>query len=141
MNPGLRLSDAERDEAARILGEHFAEGRLSADEHAERHERIFAATTHGDLPPLFADLPGGAPYAEPEQGPRCAGPTWTPPRRRPPFALIKVALVVLIVLTVLTHLPLILLGLAAWWAFACFGSRRAACGPGRLGRGISATSR
>ena len=57
----LRLSDAERETASQALGEHFAQGRLDADEHAERHERVWTAKTRGEIPPLFADLPGGSP--------------------------------------------------------------------------------
>ena len=33
---GLRISDADREQAASDLSEHYAEGRLSHDEHAER---------------------------------------------------------------------------------------------------------
>lgn len=127
MNPGLRLSDAERDEAARLLGEHFAAGRLTADEHAERQERIFTAATHGELPPLFADLPGGAPFAEPEPTARWAPNAAGIGRRRPPFGLLKLALVILLVATVLTHLPLILLGVGVWWLLGSLTWRRTSC--------------
>ena len=43
----LRLSDAERDQAAAALGEHYAQGRLTQEEHAERLDRIWAARTRG----------------------------------------------------------------------------------------------
>ena len=57
MNDRLRIGDAEREEAARDLGEHFALGRITADEHAERLEQIWAARTAADLAPAFRDLP------------------------------------------------------------------------------------
>lgn len=57
MNDGLRIGDADREAAARELGEHFALGRISVDEHAERLEQIWAARTAADLAPAFRDLP------------------------------------------------------------------------------------
>lgn len=54
----LRASDADRDRVADVLGQALAEGRLTADEHAERVERVFGARTVGDLEPLVRDLPG-----------------------------------------------------------------------------------
>lgn len=63
---GLRLSDAERHQAATALGEHFAQGRLDLDEHAQRLEGVWAARTYADLAPLFADLPGGTPVLAPQ---------------------------------------------------------------------------
>ncbi|MFJ5261119.1 DUF1707 domain-containing protein [Streptomyces sp. NPDC088387] len=54
----LRASDAERDRIADILREAMAEGRLTADEHAERIEGVYRAKTVGELEPLIRDLPG-----------------------------------------------------------------------------------
>jgi hypothetical protein len=54
---GLRASDADRDHVAQLLGEALAEGRLDADEHAERIEGVYAAKTLGQLRPFLADLP------------------------------------------------------------------------------------
>jgi FHA domain-containing protein/uncharacterized protein DUF1707 len=54
---GLRASDAERDEAAGELGEHFAAGRLSHDTFLRRMNTALRARQRSDLPPLFADLP------------------------------------------------------------------------------------
>jgi hypothetical protein len=56
----MRISDADRDRAASVLGNALAEGRLSADEHSERLDAIFAAKTHADIAPLVSDLPGAA---------------------------------------------------------------------------------
>ncbi|MEU9332445.1 DUF1707 domain-containing protein [Streptomyces sp. NPDC048290] len=54
----LRASDAERDRFADILREAMAEGRLTADEHAERIDGVYRAKTVGELEPLVRDLPG-----------------------------------------------------------------------------------
>jgi hypothetical protein len=53
----LRVSDAERDETLRILGEHASVGRLTLDELEERSGRALAAKTRGELATLTADLP------------------------------------------------------------------------------------
>ncbi|HTL40244.1 MAG TPA: DUF1707 domain-containing protein [Pseudolysinimonas sp.] len=61
LNPAgaeLRLSDSERDAAAIALRYAADEGRLPADELADRVGRAMRAKTRGDLAPLFADLPG-----------------------------------------------------------------------------------
>ncbi|MFJ3666135.1 DUF1707 domain-containing protein [Streptomyces sp. NPDC090106] len=53
----LRASDADRDRVADILREALAEGRLTADEHAERVEGVLAAKTVGELDVFIQDLP------------------------------------------------------------------------------------
>ncbi|MFD3840996.1 DUF1707 domain-containing protein [Streptomyces sp. NPDC058642] len=53
----LRASDADRDRIADILREALAEGRLTADEHAERVEGVLAAKTVGELDAFIQDLP------------------------------------------------------------------------------------
>jgi Domain of unknown function (DUF1707)/Cell wall-active antibiotics response 4TMS YvqF len=55
---GLRASDADRDAAAAVINNALAEGRLSADEHGQRLDAIYAARTQAELAPLLADLPG-----------------------------------------------------------------------------------
>jgi hypothetical protein len=62
---GIRIGDAERNEAVNRLGAHYEAGRLSADEHSERVDQALRATTRGDLDALFTDLPGEG-----------AGPQW-----------------------------------------------------------------
>ncbi len=52
----LRASDADRERVAAVLGEALADGRLTADEHADRAGRAFAARTLGELTGLTADL-------------------------------------------------------------------------------------
>jgi len=110
----LRIGDAERASAAAELGEHYAQGRIDLEEHAERLDRIWAARTRRELAPVFADLPGHAPPAA-YAGPRRSGRPSRP--HRPggvPFVLLAV-LAVLVVVTVVTHLPLVLVGLGVWF--------------------------
>lgn len=57
--PAVRASDADRDRVADILREALAEGRLQADEHAERIEVLYAAKTVPELEKLIDDLPAG----------------------------------------------------------------------------------
>ena len=62
----MRASDADREAAASLLNEAFAEGRLTADEHDQRLSASYAARSWQQLHQLTADLPaasGGA--AEP----------------------------------------------------------------------------
>lgn len=68
----LRASDADRDRVADRLREALAEGRISAEEHDERIDRLFRAKTYGELVPLTADLPeqsGGRPRPSAVGGP------------------------------------------------------------------------
>jgi uncharacterized membrane protein YccC len=55
----IRASDADRDQVAAALREHFAAGRLTVEEFNDRLERAFSARTLGDLGELMADLPAG----------------------------------------------------------------------------------
>ena len=61
----LRVSDAERDETLRTLGEHAAVGRLTLDELEERAGRALAARTRGELATLTGDLPADRDQAQP----------------------------------------------------------------------------
>ena len=115
----IRLSDAEREAAAADLGEHFAQGRLTADEHAERLEQVWAAKTRGEVAPIFRDLP--SPYAAVASTPTVARDHdryWNAglrPFRRGVPAPLLVVLAVLIVLSAIAHFPLFLLGFAVFW--------------------------
>lgn len=124
----LRMSDAEREQAAAELGEHYAQGRLSVEEHSERLDRIWAARTRGELAPIFADLPGPlAAYAAARHAPFARVPRSRPPRRFRGVPLpLAVLLVVLLAVTVVSHLPLILVGLGVWFLLA-----RGRCSPQR----------
>jgi hypothetical protein len=126
----LRVSDPEREAAAADLGEHYALGRISTEEHAERLERIWSARTRGDLAAVFADLPSLRATAP--TGP--AGPSgatrWRGGPRRPAFLLLGI--LGLVVLSAITHLPFILLGVAALVLFTVTRRRRGGCGPVHL---------
>lgn len=53
----LRASDAEREQAADALREHFAAGRLSSEELNERLDGVYRASTLHDLAQALSDLP------------------------------------------------------------------------------------
>jgi hypothetical protein len=113
----IRLSDAEREAAAADLGEHFAEGRLTADEHADRLEQVWAAKTRGEVAPIFRDLPSpyaavSAPIPAREDG---YWNTGLRPFRRGVPAPLLVVLAVLIVFSAVAHFPFFLLGFALLW--------------------------
>ncbi|MFJ8208481.1 DUF1707 domain-containing protein [Streptomyces sp. NPDC096033] len=73
---GLRASDADRDRIAQILSDALAEGRLTAEEHSERLDTLYAVKTVGELQVLVRDLPAGAASASvrPSAAPAGAGP-------------------------------------------------------------------
>lgn len=54
---GMRIGDAERNEAVQRLNDHYAAGRLTSLEHDERIDFAMNAKTQADLTVLFADLP------------------------------------------------------------------------------------
>jgi hypothetical protein len=60
----LRASDEDRNRAAALLRDHFAEGRLDVHELDERLERIYAARTTAELESVHADLPTPAPKSD-----------------------------------------------------------------------------
>ncbi|MBA8827696.1 hypothetical protein FHX42_005101 [Saccharopolyspora lacisalsi] len=69
-SPELRIADADRNEAQRLLSEHLAAGRLTSGEHEERASRASQARTREEIQTLFGDLPnpqsrfdGAAPQA------------------------------------------------------------------------------
>ncbi|MEJ7834509.1 MAG: DUF1707 domain-containing protein [Nocardioides sp.] len=103
-NERLRISDADRDRAAAHLGDHFAEGRLTADEHAERLDAVWTARTSADLAPLFSDLPGRQ-EPQPSGGSRRPWGLAARASNRRGWVPLLPALAVLIVLSVITHLP------------------------------------
>ncbi|MGH3319752.1 MAG: DUF1707 SHOCT-like domain-containing protein [Streptosporangiaceae bacterium] len=87
-----RVGDAERDQAAGTLGEHFAAGRLDQAEFDERLAAAYAARTGADLDRLFTDLPSTAPASTSAPA---RGPTY-PPRWRTAAPLVPVVLVSLL---------------------------------------------
>jgi uncharacterized membrane protein YccC len=69
----LRAADADRERFVEALRQHHVDGRLTAEELAERTERAYAARTFGDLDALATDLPPlhpPAPAAPPPSGAR-----------------------------------------------------------------------
>ena len=62
---GLRASDADRLTAQHLIGEAYAEGRLTLEEHDEREQQAGSARLLGDLVPLLSDL---VPRLLPPQG-------------------------------------------------------------------------
>jgi Flp pilus assembly protein TadB len=75
MNDHIRVSDADRERVADRLREHFAEGRLSADELDDRIAATLTAKTFAELRRVTKDLP------DPE---RAAGAPAGPGRGYPP---------------------------------------------------------
>ncbi|SDW22598.1 TM2 domain-containing protein [Amycolatopsis xylanica] len=87
----LRIGTAEREEAMKVLSDHFAEGRLSTEEYEARVTGVLDAKTRAELRPLFDDLPAPKPvfllppmtFAQPAYSPPPPGalpvPHWAPP--------------------------------------------------------------
>jgi hypothetical protein len=120
MSKDLRIGDAERDAAVAALGEHFAAGRIDAQEYEERSSTAWAARSAGALAPLFEDLPAPHPHT-PATGPAPrseAGhrPAWGP--RIPPLPM--TALWVTLAVVIGPWFPLMVL---AWFWFYGWGHR------------------
>jgi hypothetical protein len=62
----LRASDEERERVALEMREHFAAGRLSADELGDRLEATYRARTDAELQAVRADLPASPAAARAE---------------------------------------------------------------------------
>jgi hypothetical protein len=58
---GVRIGDAERDEAVALLWKHYEAGRLGPAEHEKRCARAKVAHRRGEIEVLFADLPAPHP--------------------------------------------------------------------------------
>lgn len=122
----LRVSDAERADAADRLSRHYGDGRLDKAEFDQRLDRAMNATTRADLRGLFADLPeGGA--AGPRGASQHAGQPATsepaatagPHRQHRALTLLAVLVVVVIAAHAATHLflpwlPMVVLVLAVF---------------------------
>jgi hypothetical protein len=83
--PQLRASDADRDQAASVLNEALAQGRLTPQEHSDRLDLIYAAKTHAEIVPVIADLPASSQHTA--LAPRPGGELATADRTRPIIAI------------------------------------------------------
>jgi hypothetical protein len=54
----LRVSNAEREHVGELLTNHYAAGRLSTEEYAERSDSAARAVTRKELTQVLVDLPG-----------------------------------------------------------------------------------
>lgn len=128
----LRAADVDRDAAAAALGEHYASGRLTGDEHDERISAAWHARTYGDLAALFDDLPPprwGVAVSDGKPAPQRPSAPAKPGRLRRGFGQLTTnvapllpALIILSVVAVMIFKgPLPLLLLAAWWWWAGWG--------------------
>ena len=127
----LRIGTAEREQAARLLGQHLSAGRLELSEFDERVKAAYGARTERELAALFIDLP--------DSGPR-DGRGRSGRRRKPrsPYLLALFAAAALAVVAVFAAFPplfvlaLVLLALRV---------RRLRSGPGRVSRAWSPARR
>ncbi|MGJ6980183.1 DUF1707 SHOCT-like domain-containing protein [Aestuariimicrobium soli] len=80
----LPVDDAERDDLVRRLNEAYSEGRIDTDEYQPLLDRVFSASTLGELLPVVEKLPVKATYLSPaivEQGSNRPGPGELTPTR------------------------------------------------------------
>jgi hypothetical protein len=68
----MRASSADRDRVIDLLQGAYGEGRLTKDEFDARCAQVMESKTYGELAPIAADLPGGAPV--PAMSPYSAAP-------------------------------------------------------------------
>ena len=108
----MRVSDAERNAVAELLGQHYADGRLDQAEFDDRVSRTMAAKTRGDLAGLFDDLPEAGPAGADPAG--AGGPTGpaVPYRRSRRRGGIGRALLLVLLVFICANL--------AWHAFTSF---------------------
>jgi hypothetical protein len=101
MDDRIRVSDADRERVTARLRDHYAEGRLTAEELDERTSAALNAKTFGDLRRPMADLPdpllmpAGAPGPQP---PGTPGTPWLARRRGPRFAPLLMLVLLFVVL-------------------------------------------
>jgi DUF1707 SHOCT-like domain len=109
INPGMRISDADRAEVADHLSKQYSEGRLDQAEFNERLDRAMRAKTQSDLTWLLTDLPGVEPARKPSR---------TPQRRRYSRMVLLIAMVAVAFFAwqalVRPYLPWLLVALLAY---------------------------
>jgi hypothetical protein len=69
-DPSIRVGDAERNQVAEALSQHFSAGRIDDTELKERLDRAMSAKTGADLAGLMDDLPPLTPQPQPPPPPR-----------------------------------------------------------------------
>lgn len=118
----LRISDTEREQAVRMLGEHMSDGRLDVDEFGERSARAAAAKTRGELVALFTDLPSprptfGAAVAPPPYQPATSAPAPPAPVRFEDRPLAQRVWGAMVPLSAIVALVLFLTVIGQWYIF------------------------
>jgi hypothetical protein len=119
--PQIRIGDAERQEAARKLEQHYADGRLTWEELDERLARAYTARVQDELTPLFADLPALPPPPAPPPSVRSRAQDFASRvQRRDLRAILLWAFIAAAVVGALEwrFLPLVLI-----WTFVVLGHR------------------
>jgi hypothetical protein len=104
-----RIGDREREAATAALNDHYANGRLDTDEHAERLDAIWSAKTDQDLALVFWDLPRAVAPAPPVRAAR---------RRLWGGPILPVLLLVALLLMIVAKAPWWVLGIIAWVVLA-----------------------
>jgi hypothetical protein len=99
----IRVSDAERNSVAELLGQHYADGRLDQGEFDERVSRTMAAKTRGDLMGLFDDLPDSGATAGAAPAPGGPAVPYRARRRHGLMRILLLAFLVMIVANVAWH--------------------------------------
>lgn len=61
ISPGIRASDAERDQFVQELGRHLGAGRLDLAEYDDRVAQVYKSATREELKAVLADLPATSP--------------------------------------------------------------------------------
>lgn len=75
-DPAIRVGDAERNQVAEALSQHFSAGRIDDTELKQRLDRAMSAKTGADLAGLMDDLPPLAPPPPPPPPRRGRGLVW-----------------------------------------------------------------
>src|ERR1043165_9779390 len=122
---GIRISDAERNEALSALSVHLSTGRLDVVEYEERRGVAAAPRTRVDLETLFQDLPAPHPdLSLATKPPNLAQETGQPVSGSSGTALVEtpasIARDVVAVVALFLGLPgaiLLTIFLGMWWVF------------------------
>lgn len=80
----LRVGTQEREDAIKVLGDHFAAGRLPMHEYEQRVDAAIDAQTVAEFRPLFTDLPAPLPeFLAPPAKAVAPAPVAPPPMLQP----------------------------------------------------------